>query len=188
MSTKHFFFAVPLPPKIKEHLYNCCENMKKNLSFKRWVYQEDYHITLAFLGQADHLQLDKAISFIKRELADTFPFDLQINGLGTFGRKESPRIFWADILQSLDLNNLRDKVYSACIEAGFTLDTRPFSPHITLARKWDESYGPFSKDMLNEETIQSPIFQVNNIVLYETKLESIPKYHTKAVIQLDGHQ
>ncbi|MGE8206274.1 RNA 2',3'-cyclic phosphodiesterase [Heyndrickxia sp. NPDC080065] len=184
MSSNHVFFAIPLPQTIKEYLHMSCENLNRDFPFKRWVHREDYHITLAFLGHAEKSQLETAINDIREMIVDTSPFKLQIHGLGTFGRKEAPRIFWAGLLASPELYILREKVYNSCLNAGFQLDTRPFNPHITLARKWDESFCPFSSENLKKITIHPPSFQVNEIVLYETVLEAVPKYHKKAVIHL----
>jgi 2'-5' RNA ligase len=182
----HFFFAVRLPeaPKIimKEH----CERMKNLLPFGRWVHFEDLHITLAFLGFSPLEKLEDAKERVKEALFDSNSFPLQINQLGIFGDRKSPRILWADTLESKELQSVRNKVYSACGEAGFQLETRPFRPHITIARKWvgDE---PFQEDLLHiwEELQTEPLaFEAKDIVLYQTHLQNTPKYEAKAVFPL----
>ncbi|QQZ10568.1 RNA 2',3'-cyclic phosphodiesterase [Heyndrickxia vini] len=184
MSNKHYFFAVPLPPNIKESLFQLCENVKIEFPFKRWVHEEDYHITLAFLGDADNTQLIKAIKLIKESLVSSSSFNIKINHLGIFGREKAPRIFWAGLLESSELARLREIVYESCINVEFKLDRKPFNPHITLARKWDDTKQLFSLEKLKEIKVSSLSFQVNQVVLYETNIETTPKYHKKAVIQL----
>ncbi|MGE7676151.1 RNA 2',3'-cyclic phosphodiesterase [Lysinibacillus sp. NPDC094403] len=184
---RHFFIAVPLPSDIKAALKVRCEKMKTDFHFKRWVHQEDYHITLAFLGHADEKQLQAVVDETRKNLMNVPPFELIIQGFNTFGRREYPRILWVDLLESEQINFVRDIVYQDCIKAGFELDKKPFTPHITVARKWDEACGKIPFEALMEENFQLPKFLVDEVILYESKLEETPKYHKKAVIRLDGH-
>lgn len=183
---RHFFIAVPLPSDIKAALNVRCEEMKTDFYFKRWVHQEDYHITLAFLGHADKEQLQAVMDETRKNLMDVSPFELNIQGFNIFGRKEYPRILWVDLLESQQLNFVREIVYRDCMKAGFELDKKPFKPHITVARKWDEGNGKFPFEALIEENFQLPKFLVEEVILYESKLEETPKYYKKAVIRLDG--
>ncbi len=182
---RHFFIAVPLPLPIKTILNEECETIKTNMHFKRWVHLEDYHITLAFLGNADMDRLQMVMMEIKERLMMVPPFELKIRGLDTFGRKEYPRILWASIFESQPINNVRDIVYKECVKAGFDLDNKPFVPHITVARKWNDTHGKMPIDVVMTEEVELPKFLVEEVVLYETKIEEIPKYHRKAVIRLD---
>jgi len=182
---KHFFIAVPLPLSIKNALNEKCETIKTKMHFKRRVHLEDYHITLAFLGNADLEQLQIVLEEIKEGLRKLPPFKLKIQGLDIFGRKEYPRILWASIFESQPLNNVRDIVYKECVKAGFDLDNKPFVPHITVARKWNETHGKMPIELVMTEELELPKFLVEEVVLYETKFEEIPKYHRKAVIRLD---
>ncbi|MDD1502888.1 RNA 2',3'-cyclic phosphodiesterase [Lysinibacillus sp. CNPSo 3705] len=184
--SRHFFIAVPLPSDIKAALKVKCEEMKTDFHFKRWVHQEDYHITLAFLGHADEEQLLAVMDETRKNLRNVPPFELNIQGFNTFGRKEYPRILWVNLLESQPLNLVREIVYRDCMKAGFELDKKPFTPHITVARKWDEACGEISFNALLEENFQLPKFLVEEVVLYESKIEETPKYYKKAVIRLDG--
>ncbi|KOS63965.1 RNA 2',3'-cyclic phosphodiesterase [Lysinibacillus sp. FJAT-14222] len=183
---RHFFIAVPLPSDIKAALQVRCEKMKMDFHFKRWVHQEDYHITLAFLGHADEEQLQDVMDETRKNLLNVPPFELKIQGFNTFGRKEYPRVLWVDLLESQQLNVVQEIVYRDCMKAGFELDKKPFVPHITVARKWDEACGKIPFEALMEENFQLPKFLVEEVILYESKLEETPKYHKKAVIRLDG--
>ncbi|MGG1398628.1 RNA 2',3'-cyclic phosphodiesterase [Bacillus salipaludis] len=182
----HFFYAVPIPKEIKLIMKGHSEKLKQSLPFNRWVHHEDLHITLAFLGFAPSDQLEKSIENVSKELRGTPSFSLQINQLGTFGRKESPRIFWADTIKSDELQLVRRKVFTACENSGFQLETRPFRPHITLARKWtgDE---PFHHDKLDvwQELQPEPLaFMASEVVLFQTHLEKTPKYEVKEIFPL----
>ena len=175
MSKHHYFLAAKLPIEVKEFLREWVEKNKIDFPFARWVYHEDYHITLAFLGFAEQSMKQEVVESMSQALIDESPFSLALNKIGTFGAHKKPRIFWADVEESKELNEVQKKVHHECIKIGFELDTKPFRPHITLARKW-QGEDHFDIEMLTkfEDTLS---FMVNEIVLYETHLDKTPKYH-----------
>lgn len=184
----HFFLAVSLPMETKLKLKEECSIIKENLSFQRWVHHEDYHITLAFLGSAQNNMLKRAQELVGERIKGQKSFPLQITGLGVFGRTDSPRIFWADTYKEKRLSAVRDIVFSACTDAGFQLETRPFKPHITLARKWAGT-SPFHTSLLetNNPFYKCALtFTASEVVLYQTHLDKTPKYEKIAIFPLEG--
>jgi len=183
----HYFFAVKIPQKTKTIIKTHLEKLKIKIPFHRWVHPEDLHITLAFLGFAPPESLVKAEGNVKEAIRDLEPFQLQINRLGIFGKENNPRVFWADTIERNELQLLRRKVFTACEQAGFQLETRPFRSHITLARKW-AGEERFDKELLNvwDELQTEPLsFVARDVVLYQTHLQKNPKYEEKAVFSLD---
>lgn len=178
LSKHHYFLAIKLPKKVKEFLKEWIAANKPEFPFARWVHHEDFHITLAFLGFAEESMKQEVIDTMQQVLSDEGLFTLTLDKIGTFGPHKKPRIFWADVEQSEDLNRVQKKVHRQCIDIGFQLDKKPFRPHITLARKWrgeeDFEVGKLTKfeDRLT--------FTVNEVVLYETHLDKTPKYHEYA--------
>jgi RNA 2',3'-cyclic 3'-phosphodiesterase len=180
----HFFFAVSIPEETKLIMKKHCEQLKEKLPFSRWVHYEDLHITLAFLGSAPSEKLKMAEKNVIEAVRGSNSLKLAINKLGIFGRNDSPRIFWADTLENKELQVLRKKVFTACEDAGFELETRPFRPHITIARKW-QGEEPFQSATLDswKELQPEPLkFDASNVVLYQTHLDMTPKY--EAIIRI----
>lgn len=140
--------------------------------FQKWVHPEDYHLTFAFLGSADQVKLEKAVENVRKGLIGFSSFSLKISSYGTFGRSDSPRIFWIGVEEEPRLHQLQQIIHKACNEAGFELETRPFRPHITIARKWKGEY-PYPKGI--ESDIDLP-FKADTVALYQTHLDRIPKY------------
>jgi RNA 2',3'-cyclic 3'-phosphodiesterase len=173
----HYFYALELPGEIKEILKSTIHSLQTEIPFKTWVHHQDLHITLAFLGYAPEAKIQAANEKIREALSDVASFEMNIDHLGIFGKKDSPRIFWGGLEGSKDLNNVRNAVFSACVDSGFTLETRPFSPHVTIARKWVgeeafkadqlEAVNPFKRKMT---------FHAERVVLYKTHLGKSPKY------------
>lgn len=173
----HYFYALELPGETKEILKGKIHSLQGEMPFKTWVHPQDLHITLAFLGNAPEAKIQAANEVIDAALDNEASFKMEIDHLGIFGRKDSPRIFWAGLEESAELNDVREAVFTACVHSGFTLETRPFSPHITIARKWVgeeaftadqlEAMNPFKKELT---------FRAERVVLYKTHLGKSPKY------------
>jgi RNA 2',3'-cyclic 3'-phosphodiesterase len=183
----HFFFAIKIPQETKLIMKENNEKLKEILPFSRWVHHDDLHITLAFLGNAPSEKLTSAMEKVHGTLSGSKGFILEINKLGIFGKLDSPRIFWADTKESNELQTVRKKVFTACLDAGFQLETRPFKPHITLARKWAGDQ-PFQKNLLQiwDELQPEPLlFKVSEVVLYQTHLDKTPKYEEKTIYKLE---
>ncbi|HBZ09801.1 MAG TPA: RNA 2',3'-cyclic phosphodiesterase [Bacillus bacterium] len=178
MHSTHYFFALALPDEVKVHLSKISEQLKTEFPFKSWVHPSDYHITLAFLGNADRHRLAESVFNVKEELKDFPSFQVGLNKAGTFGRPDQPRIFWVNTTENSSLSGVRDKVFSSCIKAGFDLETRPFKPHITIARRW-MGQGIFQMPAAEKSLaslLPGPSFAMEEAVLYRTHLDRTPKY------------
>ncbi len=182
----HYFLAVRIPDETKLIMKDHMDELKKRISFSRWVHYQDLHITLAFLGGASQEKLAGAVNNVQEAVKGEKALHLKITNLGIFGNEDAPRVFWADTEKSQELQDIRKKVFSACEAAGFQLETRPFRPHITLARKWSGEES-FKQGLLNlwEELQPVPIpFQASDVVLYQTHLNQSPKYGAKKIFTL----
>lgn len=168
----HYFLAVTLPDHIKEILANYKEEVKDKLPFRSWVHKEDYHITLAFLGSAAQEQL-QGIEKGLQILVNTAELDLTLQSFSTFGLVESPRIFWAGLKENRALFDLQKQVHAICERNGFSLEIRPYHPHITVARKWGGEENFNLKDL---KQLDAVLFQADTITLYESHVHQIPKY------------
>jgi 2'-5' RNA ligase len=185
VSKNNFFIAVKIPDSTKAWLYEKLKSEKPLLSFRNRVHPADYHITLAFLGKIGPQSLVPLDAGLRGILAGEQSFCLTVNRLGTFGKKDEPRVFWAGVEPSEPLRRVREKVYNYCEKSGFRLDPKPFRPHITLARKWGNP-APFQADDLIPvmERMDRATFLVEEIALYETRPDQSPKYHPYALYRL----
>ncbi|MGA9172520.1 MAG: RNA 2',3'-cyclic phosphodiesterase [Thermoactinomyces sp.] len=176
------FIAIPLPAHLKQLLADWCEKQRQKWFFAKWVYWEDYHITLKFLGNCTAQQI-KGITEELRGQAETHsPFSLKLKGLGTFGRPDSPRILWAGVggdLPALEL--LERRIVNRLIPLGFSPEERPYRPHVTLARKCQTPFFLSSQQLQTEWPQElTKTWLVQEMVLYETKLGRQPMYHALA--------
>ena len=174
----HYFWAVKLPVEIKQSIHDELSKLQHIFQFQRWVHREDYHITLAFLGNTDEQRLQATINLVGNAIKEKKSFPLQIVGLNVFGNSKAPRIFWGAVNEEARLFQLQATVHQQCLDAGFTLESRPYHPHITIARKWvaDENFEKQLLEKHNPFQNKPPTFPVNEVVLYKTNLDQTPKY------------
>ncbi|GBF33735.1 2'-5' RNA ligase [Desulfocucumis palustris] len=129
------FWAVNITDELKEKIDSFSREMRLPGLDARWVARESLHLTLAFLGDTDVNRIVPMVTEVERRLAGFIPFQIQFGGAGFFPSSGSPRVFWLGVGGEIDrLKKLQREVLTGLKAAGLAPDTRPFSPHLTLAR------------------------------------------------------
>lgn len=170
------FAALALPASLREQLGEWIKVTQDELTFRKWIHPQDIHITLQFLGSTTEEQLKKVIRVLKKLCKEQVSFELSVDGLGTFGKSNQPRIFWAGVGGQLDeLRKLQKKVTTVLTLIGFPSEDRPYKPHITLARKYASA--DFDQKLLAVQTIENFKWTADRIVLYESIMGQEPMYH-----------
>lgn len=101
------------------------------LAGARWVEPESLHVTLRFAGDIDNRQADEFVGFLDEIAIE--PFEIGIREVGCFGGRE-PKVIYAGVEGPPALGQLQRAVERAARSAGLAPDSRPFRPHVTLAR------------------------------------------------------
>jgi len=122
------FVALRPPEEVRDALIDTMEA----LDGARWQDDEQLHLTLRFVGEVDARAADDLVQTLARVPMRTF--DIELDGIGHFERKGTPKAIWARIRPSPALLGLRGSVERACIAAGQRAETRAFLPHVTIAR------------------------------------------------------
>ena len=101
----------------------------------RWVAPENTHVTLKFLGDVHTHILPDICQVVAEACLGTPPFYTTVAGLGCFPGTGPPRIIWAAIAHGAsELGELATAIDLALHGLGFPVESKPISPHITLAR------------------------------------------------------
>ena len=95
----------------------------------RWTVPQSWHITLQFLGNATPEQYECLAARLGK--VRSAPVQVQLGELGCFDRAG---VFFVDVMVTRELATLEQRVVAATGSCGFVAETRPFHPHITLAR------------------------------------------------------
>jgi len=129
------FIALESNESLQGHLSGILCRMAQQLPGLRWVDPTGIHLTLAFLGELNDAQLSEVQEASAQAARTVSPFTYHLSHLGTFGSQRQPRVICVgiDVLTG-QLAKLHRMLNQELPQRGFEIDTRPFSPHLTLAR------------------------------------------------------
>ncbi|MFD3569158.1 RNA 2',3'-cyclic phosphodiesterase [Streptomyces sp. NPDC058667] len=130
-ATVRLFVALAPPDEAKEELARELGAAYDAYPRLRWNRIEDWHITLAFLGELPAA----TVPLLRPPLADLAaslrPVELALRGCGHFDE----RVLWSGIAGDLEgLHALADGVRAVVRECRVPFEDRPLRPHLTLAR------------------------------------------------------
>ncbi len=129
------FIALEMHATLQSHLAGVIQRMAQVLPHLHWVDPVGIHLTIAFLGELDADQLAQTMQATEVAARQIKPFSYRLTRVGTFGPSRQPRVIWMGIAEpSGTLLRLHSILNEDLAHRGFTLDSRPFSPHLTLAR------------------------------------------------------
>lgn len=129
------FIALEMNEHMQRHLKGFIQQMAPVLPGLRWVDPLSIHLTLAFLGELDAEQLTLAYEAAQLTALRTHSFSYSLTKPGIFGTPRQPRVLWMGIEESSgSLKYLYSLLQRELVQRGFTGESRPFSPHLTLAR------------------------------------------------------
>jgi len=178
MRPPNYFVAVPLPDAVKRELQERCGRLKDKFDYRKWTHGRDYHITLKFFGNCPPQQLRPILREVSAAVRGTPAFTLSLQGIGYFGGGGSPRVLWAGVRGELEaLGRLQSAVERAAAVLGFPPETRPYSPHVTLARQYQGTPVPFGEQAEAwGRDWESEAWTVRSVVLYRTDFGRTPMY------------
>lgn len=126
------FIAVNLSEEIKDYLTSAIHELKKASSAGNFTHRENLHLTLVFLGELNPDRVGAIKSVMDR--IDGGAFRLTISGFGKF-RRRGGDIHWAGVVKSPELSAIQKQLALELEKAGFALEDREYSPHLTLGRE-----------------------------------------------------
>ena len=126
------FIALDIPAEIRARLTEYMERARALAPEARWARVEGLHVTLKFVGQVS----DATVEQIKTALASikTAPFTVRFEGIGFFPNPKAARVFWAGVDGGNELPRLALAIDAAWEKLGVECETKPYHPHLTLAR------------------------------------------------------
>lgn len=142
------FIAVEIAPSIKTEARKALGPMKKAFPGVKWVDDDNFHVTLKFLGpNVPTTELHHIIAAIQKACAKFEQFDLVLEGVGAFPDASSPRTIWLGVTDGVaELRQLAKRIDDELEQYGFPREGREFSPHLTVGRtrQRDREEGQFA--------------------------------------------
>jgi RNA 2',3'-cyclic 3'-phosphodiesterase len=131
----------------------------------RWSAPESWHITLQFLGSSTPQQYECVTAHL--QALHQPPVPIKLGAIGTFDRAG---VLFVDVHRPPQLLALQQAVIAATTPCGFSPETRPYHPHITLARRKGKSGGRELRSLKMQTGRQPNLssFTADSFVLYES--------------------
>ncbi len=130
------FLALPLDDTARDALAWRAEALR-GLDKKgeiRWTPAENYHLTVAFLGDILHADVPRLEQAVAAQLADQAPFTAHARETSFFPFNARPRLVLALFAVDEAILRLHRRVIAAVRQAGMPVEKRAFTPHVTLGR------------------------------------------------------
>ncbi|MFY9806752.1 MAG: RNA 2',3'-cyclic phosphodiesterase [Pseudonocardiaceae bacterium] len=125
------FVALTPPADVVEALGLAALGLRALAPELRWTPQQQWHVTLAFLGEVGDNVVDELSRRLNRAATRHPPLSLALGGGGRFGH----RVLWTGVHGDRDrLRRLADSARAAARRSRLPVVDRPYRPHVTLAR------------------------------------------------------
>jgi len=130
------FIAIELPDELKLGLTQLEAQLKMSKQpWVKWVNPYSIHLTLKFLGSITVDRISEITRAMEEAIQDIPPFHLEVKDLGVFPNLRRVQVAWVGISGEIDkLSQLQQRLESNLARLGFAPESRPFTPHLTLAR------------------------------------------------------
>jgi RNA 2',3'-cyclic 3'-phosphodiesterase len=171
------FAAVDLPPSILLSLQSTVPDAFPGV---RVTGPDQLHLTLHYIGESDLKSVRATLQSVVTE-----PLPLVVRGIGRFDGAKGSTVVWAGVETSEALTALHQAVADTLATAGFTPETRPYFPHITLA--WCDA--SVSRAIIDSIAATGPSLYAEGIVesftLYSSEIvDGRPRYNAEAIFPL----
>lgn len=172
---KRLFVGVRISVGAANTLGGCAETLARRARDAgidlKWVAPINYHVTLAFLGWTGLDAIGPVRDALEAATAGEGRFSFRASRLGAFPSLDRASVLWAGIEEAAPLSRLAHAVGEAMAGLGFERETRPFHPHVTIARLRNaravrEVVLPMAEQMFGDT-------KVDGVTLFESETKSI---------------
>lgn len=175
------FVALDPPESVRREV----GKISRDVRGARWTPTHQIHLTLRFIGEADEerfRRIRESLFAVRRE-----PFPLRLQGVGRFPPRGAPRILWAGVDPEEPVRELSEKIERALQGAGVDPESRPVSPHLTLARLRDARPRDADEFLERGQSFRTEAFSVGEFFLYSSVLAPQGATHVReATYSLTG--
>ncbi len=131
------FLAIDLPQDARARLADAQDALRRACRGWRFVRPASIHLTLRFLGEVVEHDIAAQDEDWRGAVESLAAVRFRVAGSGVFPARGTPRLLWAGVVDERPSGGLRaiaDALEARARELGFPHESRPFRPHLTLAR------------------------------------------------------
>ena len=175
------FIAIELPKEVRDKIAAHVTRLRQLEpdAGASWTRPENIHLTLKFLGDTPRTQIDKLSEATSRAVAPFPPFKIGVARSGAFPPRSCPKVLWVGIDDSEGkLATMQARLDEECSLVGFQKESRPFRPHLTIARlrkPQDARTLATAHKQIQFETMQ---LDVSEVVVIRSELSSAGSKYT----------
>ena len=131
------FCSIDIPQEVREKVAEHISALKGEVPGVpvSWSRPENIHLTLKFLGDVPQKRVEQLSQAASRAVTGLGRFRIRLEQTGAFPKHGPPRVLWIGIS---DLNGTLDELFvrleEECAKEGFKKESRPYRPHLTVAR------------------------------------------------------
>ncbi|MBQ6826641.1 MAG: RNA 2',3'-cyclic phosphodiesterase, partial [Thermoguttaceae bacterium] len=189
--TVRAFIAVAISPMIRNEARKTLRPIIEAYPNVKWVEEENFHVTLKFLGTVPTVELHRVVAAVERGCRKFEQFDLVFEGVGAFPNADSPRSIWIGVREGArEIRELARRIEAELAELGYPAENREFTPHLTVgrARQKDRESGfegGLSRMIFERSNVFFGSSPVDAVLVYSSELErGGAKYDVLAEIPL----
>jgi 2'-5' RNA ligase len=142
------FVALVPPDDVLAEIAEEFAHYRREWTDLRWIPQEQWHVTLAFLGEVDDALLGPLEERLSRAVSRHDAMPMTFTGTGAFPSPARARVFWTGLTEDPEaapaprtpLRRLAGSLAAGARRAGVAdQDRKRFHAHLTLARSSREA-------------------------------------------------
>lgn len=172
------FTGFDLPSEIADSLTRLIDHLRPVAQVK-WTPAYNLHLTTKFIGEWPEDRIPELIEHLK-PLGGRAPIPISVQGIGWFPNPHNPRILWTGIKAGPELPALAGDTDAATAGLGIARETKPYSPHLTLARiKEPVPLAPLRQAIAQLPSVEFGSFPADRFYLYLSKPGPSGSIYTK---------
>jgi len=190
------FLAVELSDELRAELATVQQELKRKIEPEMkqnmrisWAQPASIHLTMKFLGDMNEQVADPFLCAVEQGIGNQTAVNVPLERLGAFPHPQSPRVLWVGPSESWErgaearrVAEIHRAIEQVCEGLGFLRETRPFSPHLTLARirVGERHIGvALAKGGVLERTLSLGALAVESVVLMKSELKPTGSVYTR---------
>lgn len=128
------FIAIDISESVRQKLTEIQNQLKETGGDFKLVEPQNIHVTLRFLGEIPDKKIEEITGAIKKAVAGTKKFNLEVKKIGVFPNLNYVRVIWAGVEKGEDeVIALQKRIEGELQQIGFRAEG-DFVPHLTIAR------------------------------------------------------
>lgn len=128
------FIAINFTQEVKEQLCQTIQDLSKEAVSGNFTRTSNLHLTVAFLGEVSSNRIRDIRKVMNQTIMGRDEFEIELSGLGKF-INQGEFLYWCGIRENETLDKLQQSLIQGLKANEFSVDDKPFKPHITLGRR-----------------------------------------------------